>query len=407
LLIGWLPGKGVHAEETNTQVTLKNPTMSDGVSTWDCIYFGNYYQSDATGKKKEPIKWRVLSSDGNESLLISDCVLDVQQYNVCEYTAPYTTWETSHVREWLNDEFVKTAFSDEEKSAILQTHVVTPSHNNSSGGNPTDDLIYVPSYEDMKNTKYGFSDKWTEQSKTRLAPNTEYVVKKDKYITENLPNEANMPYEEGKFYPSVLGASDYVLRTNGYNGETMNSVSCINNGKTQGRGRLGGCFTNHYYGIRPMLRIDLTKTIVWKYAGTVNSEGAVLEYQYNQKTGEVKVVKETVSDIGENSKKETIKKAKIKKIISAGNYKVRLSVAKVSGATGYQYRYATNKKLKKAVKKATKKTTVTISKLKKNKKYYFSVRAYKIVNGKKQYGAWSIVKSFKTTKKKTRNYTKA
>jgi hypothetical protein len=307
------------------------------------------------------------------------------------------------VREWLNDEFVKTAFSNEEKSAILQTHVVTPSHNNSSGGNPTDDLIYVPSYEDMKKTKYGFSDKWTEQSKTRLAPGTEYVSKKKKYIVETVPNinDGTLINGEGKVYPTVFGANTYVLRTNGWITEYDNKVSSIDNNIGGGRGRLGGYTTCCYFGIRPMLRIDLTKAIVWKYAGTVNSEGKVLEYQYNQKTGEVKVVKETVSDIGENLKKETIKKAKIKKIISAGNYKVRLSVAKVNGAIGYQYRYATNKKLKKAVKKATKKTTVTISKLKKNKKYYFSVRAYKIVNGKKQYGAWSIVKSFKTTKKKT------
>ena len=36
--------------------TLKNPsTDKDGVVTWDCVYFGSYPQSDATGKTKEPI----------------------------------------------------------------------------------------------------------------------------------------------------------------------------------------------------------------------------------------------------------------------------------------------------------------------------------------------------------------
>ena len=37
----------------------------------------------------------------------------------------------------------------------------------------------------------------------------------------------------------------------------------------------------------------------------------------------------------------------------------------------------------------------TIKKLSKGKKYYFKVRAYKTVNGKKIYGAYSSVKSVK------------
>ena len=36
------------------------------------------------------------------------------------------------------------------------------------------------------------------------------------------------------------------------------------------------------------------------------------------------------------------------------------------------------------------------SKLKKKKKYYVRVRAYKSVSGKKVYGAWSKVKTVKT-----------
>ena len=37
-------------------VSLQNPTTNgNGVTTWDCIYFGNYYQSNSS--TKEPIKW--------------------------------------------------------------------------------------------------------------------------------------------------------------------------------------------------------------------------------------------------------------------------------------------------------------------------------------------------------------
>ena len=40
---------------------IANPRVSSGVTTWDCIYFGNYYQSSETDK--EPIKcypWMVI-----------------------------------------------------------------------------------------------------------------------------------------------------------------------------------------------------------------------------------------------------------------------------------------------------------------------------------------------------------
>ena len=54
---------------------ISNPrTDKNGVSTWDCIYFGSYYQSNST--TKEPIKWRVLSVNGDDAFLLADKNLD-------------------------------------------------------------------------------------------------------------------------------------------------------------------------------------------------------------------------------------------------------------------------------------------------------------------------------------------
>ena len=40
--------------------TLQNPVKSsNGNVTWDCVWFGNYYQNNIKGKTKNPIKWRV------------------------------------------------------------------------------------------------------------------------------------------------------------------------------------------------------------------------------------------------------------------------------------------------------------------------------------------------------------
>lgn len=63
--------------------TKKKGEVSDTSITWDCVYFGRYYQNDKNGDGKaneqdtmQPIKWRVLSvSDGN-MVLLSDQLPD-------------------------------------------------------------------------------------------------------------------------------------------------------------------------------------------------------------------------------------------------------------------------------------------------------------------------------------------
>ncbi|MCI9537872.1 MAG: hypothetical protein HFG35_06230, partial [Eubacterium sp.] len=63
---------------------LKNPTTENGITTWDCIWFGNYWQEDINGDgkadkndEKTPIKWRVLSVEGDDVFLLADKNLDV------------------------------------------------------------------------------------------------------------------------------------------------------------------------------------------------------------------------------------------------------------------------------------------------------------------------------------------
>lgn len=90
-------------------------------------------------------------------------------------------------------------------------------------------------------------------------------------------------------------------------------------------------------------------------------------------------------------------KAKILKA-KAGKKKVSLTLKKVKGAKGYKIKYSTSKKFKKAKTKLVKSTKVTIKKLKKGKVYYFKACAYKVVNGKKVWGAWSASKQSKKVK---------
>lgn len=100
-------------------------------------------------------------------------------------------------------------------------------------------------------------------------------------------------------------------------------------------------------------------------------------------------------------KNVVVGKAKIKKATrTKNNKKAKLTLSKVSGVSGYQIAYSTNKKFKKKLTKTVnvKKVKATIKKLKAKKKYYVRVRAYVTVGGKKVYGKWSKAKVLKVKK---------
>lgn len=75
--------------------------------------------------------------------------------------------------------------------------------------------------------------------------------------------------------------------------------------------------------------------------------------------------------------------------------KAKVSYKKVSGATKYMIYYSTKKSSGYKRLTTTNKLSYTKSKLKKCKKYYFKVRAYKELNKKKIYGSFSSVKYIK------------
>lgn len=91
-------------------------------------------------------------------------------------------------------------------------------------------------------------------------------------------------------------------------------------------------------------------------------------------------------------------KAKIKSIKNVKKRSMKISIKKMSGVKGYQIKYCDNKKFHGYITKRVKKTTVIIKKLDKKSTYWVKVRAYKMVNGKKKYGAWSKAKKVKIKK---------
>ncbi len=89
----------------------------------------------------------------------------------------------------------------------------------------------------------------------------------------------------------------------------------------------------------------------------------------------------------------------VSSVTNITNNNVTINVNQVSGASGYQIKYATNKKLKKAKIIKSKSATAKLKKLKKGKTYFYKVRAYKKgTDGKTYYSKWSKAKKFKTKK---------
>ena len=84
------------------------------------------------------------------------------------------------------------------------------------------------------------------------------------------------------------------------------------------------------------------------------------------------------------------------KSVKASGKKVKITWKKQSGVSGYVVYQSTKKSTgykKIATLKSASKVSYTTKKLTTGKKYYYKVRAYKTVNGKKVYGSYSSVKS--------------
>ena len=223
---------------------ISNPHRdSSGVTTWDCIWFGNYWQNNETAK--EPIKWRVLSVDGDDAFLLADQNLDCQPYNK---EVKSVTWETCTLRTWLNNDFYRNAFSEEERSAVRTTTVLNGDNYNFGieAGNNTQDNVYLLSMSEVTNAAYGFNIYFIKESETRYSKNTRYAKMKGAYT-------------------STDGNGSWWLRSPGYDSAF---ASCV---ASSGRGsRTSSNVSDAYNAVRPALHINLSSN-TWSKAGTVSS----------------------------------------------------------------------------------------------------------------------------------------
>ena len=235
-------------------VTLHNPTTdSNGAATWDCIYFGNYYQSNSS--TKEPIKWRVLSVHGNDAFLLADQNLDAKPYNNAHTNV---TWATCTLRAWLNGTFLNTAFTSAEQAAIKNTMVVNDDNPyGTEGGVNTNDKVYLLSIAEASNATYAFTAD-TLYSKNRMATNTVYAKERGAYTSPGNDKYGGNGWWWLRSPGYSPGASSGLAAGVQVDGNTNVNGSHVNSGRS---------------AVRPALHLNLSSSTLWSYAGKVTAEG--------------------------------------------------------------------------------------------------------------------------------------
>ena len=141
--------------ETTAETTTARPALCE--VSGDYVLFGYYEQDGNLDNGPEPIEWQVLYSDEYSILLLSRYVLDGHAYNT--NTSDYT-WENSELRAWLNNDFLNSAFNEEEQTLIKSSTIMNFSNPAASieGGNATQDKVFCLNIEEAR--QYFTFDNW-------------------------------------------------------------------------------------------------------------------------------------------------------------------------------------------------------------------------------------------------------
>ena len=107
------------------------------------VFFGSYNQDGYPENGGEPIPWDVVTVHGDQVLLLSSWVLDLQPLSGDNSK----NWVSSSLRAWLNSTFLDEAFTEEEQRSLLpcaeddNERKILPA----AGG---EDRVFIPGYAD-------------------------------------------------------------------------------------------------------------------------------------------------------------------------------------------------------------------------------------------------------------------
>ena len=211
----------------------------EGKQTWEWHQISMKEQKEAKKSgipydpgelEKDPLLWRVLTTDGNEALLMSEYVLfaSVLHPRLKEYVQIGADFSQTELSGKLNGPFMEEAFTAEEQEALI----------------PYENLgkVFLADKDTLKNKEYGFVN-----NKARKAWATEYAIR----VTGQY-----------QYQPKNGNHSPYWTRT-----QTTKAPKQAFSTKLDGSiGSLS--VTGDDMGVRPMVLLDLQKITIDGGSGT-------------------------------------------------------------------------------------------------------------------------------------------
>ncbi|MCR4784315.1 MAG: DUF6273 domain-containing protein [bacterium] len=156
------------SSQTSAPPDVKSNPVEDyaNAQKGDRLYFGHYPQGPDNAVER--ITWRVLERDSDSLLVVSEKGLDVQPYNDKLINV---AWADCTLRDWLNGEFIKKAFNEQEQSMIKESDL------NNNAGPPTKDRVFLPSTDEARALFANSND--------RRAEPTAYAINHGVYTNNN------------------------------------------------------------------------------------------------------------------------------------------------------------------------------------------------------------------------------
>ena len=222
-----------------------------------------------------PIKWRVIETDGPVAILMADRQPDCAPYHT---EATDVFWKDCTMRSFLNgyaaeensagisfaeheeDSFYGTAFSEDEKRAIVKSTVTNPDNYyfGTACGPDTQDYVYILDEEEIFSTpqaaRHGFAMTDGINNPARRMKPSMYAMARGAWYSPVRQN---------------LGNGFWLLRTSGYTPSNVNYI--CDYGYVYNRGTYVTCDDA---GVVPVIRVDFS-LIAPVSAGTVSSNGVI------------------------------------------------------------------------------------------------------------------------------------
>lgn len=201
--------------------------------------------------KYEPIEWDILEEANGERYLISNLIIDSQEFYSAVEVEKFghnsgdgfaNNYELSHIRKWLNEDFYNTAFTQLEKELIINHEI---DNSSISTGYETNIYSCDNTYDNVSVLSTYEANKYYETASSRKAIGTDYAKSQNLFVSSGQTQNINNGY------------SDWWLRSP--SDSYLEGIQCLRAQFVLFDGIISGGdqVTTSAIGVRPVIRILL------------------------------------------------------------------------------------------------------------------------------------------------------